>query len=198
MNQKTYLPLSGRKVLSIALILSTLIVVGTMMIPVHAGAATAAEIDRDVDAALLKLYASTPAAKELSKVAKGILVFPDIIKGGLIVGGQYGKGALREEGKTVGYYNTVAASYGLQAGVQKFGYALFFINQAALDHLKKSKGWEIGVGPSVVVVDAGLAKSLTTTTAKDDIYAFFFDQKGLMAGLGLQGSKISRIEPDKE
>lgn len=165
--------------------------------PAQAGAATAAEIDRDVDSALQILYSSSPAAKEISKIAKGILVFPDIIKGGLIIGGQYGKGALREEGKTVGYYNTVAASYGLQAGVQKFGYALFFINQAALDHLKKSKGWEIGVGPSVVVVDAGLAKSLTTTTAKDDIYAFFFDQKGLMAGLGLQGSKISRINPDK-
>jgi len=156
-------------------------------------AATAAEIDRDVDSALLKLYEKTPAAKELAKVAKGILVFPDIVKGGLIIGGQYGEGALRIDGKTVGYYSSVAASYGLQAGVQSFGYALFFITDNALDYLKKSEGWEIGVGPSIVIVDEGVAKSLTTTTAKSDIYAFFFDQKGLMAGLGLQGSKITRL-----
>ena len=158
---------------------------------------TAAEIDRGVDSALEKLYASSPAAKELSKVAKGILVFPDVVKGGLIVGGQYGVGALREGGKTVGYYNTVAVSYGLQAGVQKFGYALFFISEDALAYLRKSAGWEIGVGPKVVVVDEGLARSLSTTTAKEDIYAFFFDPKGLMAGLGLQGAKITQITPDK-
>jgi lipid-binding SYLF domain-containing protein len=168
---------------------------GIMMPPV-AIAETAAEIDRDVDSALQKLYAGSPSAKELSTVAKGILVFPDVVKAGFIVGAQYGTGALRVEGKTVGYYNTVAGSYGLQAGAQKFGYALFFLTQSALDYLRKSKGWEIGVGPSVVVVDEGLARSLSTTTAKEEIYAFFFDQKGLMAGLGLQGSKISRITPD--
>ncbi len=168
-----------------------------LMSPNSADAASAAEIDRDVDSALMKLYDKTPAAKELAKVAKGILVFPDIIKGGFIVGGQYGNGALRIDGKTMGYYNTAAASYGLQAGVQSFGYALFFITDKALDYLKNSKGWEIGVGPSVVIVDEGIAKSLSTTTAKSDIYAFFFDQKGLMAGLGLQGSKITQISPDK-
>jgi lipid-binding SYLF domain-containing protein len=164
------------------------------MVPNSAYAASAAEIDRDVDSALLKLYEKTPAAKELSKVAKGILVFPSIIKGGFIVGGQFGEGALRIAGKTAGYYNTAAASYGLQAGAQSFGYALFFITDNALDYLNKSEGWEIGVGPSVVIVDEGIAKSLTTTTAKSDIYAFFFDQKGLMAGLGLQGSKITKID----
>jgi len=164
-----------------------------MMGPQPVTAATAAEIDSDVNSSLQKLYDRTPAAKELSKVAKGILVFPGIIKGGLIIGGQYGEGALRKEGKTVGYYNTVAASYGLQAGVQKFGYALFFLTDSALEYLEKSDGWEIGVGPSVVIVDEGVAKSLTTTTAKSDIYAFFFDQKGLMAGIGLQGTKVTRI-----
>ena len=164
-----------------------------LMVPNSSHAATAAEIDRDVDSALQKLYDKTPAAKELAKVAKGILVFPDIVKGGLIIGGQYGEGALRVDGKTVGYYSSVAASYGLQAGVQKFGYALFFITGNALDYLKKSEGWEIGTGPSLVIVDEGIAGSLTTTTAKSDIYAFFFDQKGLMAGIGLQGSKITRL-----
>lgn len=155
----------------------------------------AAEIDRDVDAALKRLYAKTPAAKTLARKAKGVLVFPSIVKGGLIVGAQYGKGALRKGGKTVAYYETVSASYGLQAGVQKFGYALFFMNDAALGYLDRSDGWEIGVGPSVVVVDAGMAKALTTTTLKDDVYAFFFDQRGLMAGLGLQGSKITPFRP---
>jgi lipid-binding SYLF domain-containing protein len=155
---------------------------------------TAAEIDRDVDASLDKLYSREPAAKALAAEAKGILVFPGIVKGGLIIGGQYGEGALRVKGKTAGYYKSVAASYGLQAGVQKFGYALFLMTDSALAYLEKSAGWEIGVGPSIVVVDEGIAKSLTTTTAKSDIYAFFFDQKGLMAGIGLQGTKITKIE----
>jgi lipid-binding SYLF domain-containing protein len=131
--------------------------------PGPAFAGKAAEIDREVDAALLKLYSDVPAAKELAKVAKGILVFPDVIKAGFIVGGQYGDGALRKGDKTVGYYRTVAASYGLQAGAQSFGYALFFLNESALEYLNSSKGWEIGVGPSIVVVDKGLAGSMTTT-----------------------------------
>jgi lipid-binding SYLF domain-containing protein len=180
------------------LFLISVFMVSGMIIPGLAGADTAAEIDREVDAALKKLYAKTPIAKELSREAKGILVYPDIVKAGLMVGGQYGEGALRKGGTTVGYYNTVAASYGLQAGVQKFGFAMFFMTDSALEHLDKGEGWEVGVGPSIVIVDAGLAKTLTTETAKKDVYAFFFDQKGLMAGLGLQGSKISRITPDKE
>ena len=128
---------------------------------------------------------------------QGILVFPDVLKAGLIIGGQYGEGAMRVKGKTVGYYRTVAATSGLQAGAQSFGYALIFLSNAALEYLQNSSGWEIGTGPSVVVVDEGLAGSLTTTTAKDDIYAFFFDQEGLMLGLGLQGTKITKITPDQ-
>ncbi|HTY21391.1 MAG TPA: lipid-binding SYLF domain-containing protein, partial [Geobacteraceae bacterium] len=163
--------------------------------PLLSYGASRAEINRDVNSALQKLYDSTPLATMLAGKARGILVFPSIVKAGLMVGGQLGDGALRVNGKTTGYYRSVALSYGLQAGVQSFGYALFFMNDSALNYLKKSKGWEIGVGPSIVIVDKGVAKSLTTTTAKDDIYAFFFDQKGLMAGLGLQGTKITRINP---
>lgn len=182
----------------IRLVIAALILalaVPSLMNATAAHAASKVEIDRDVDSALQKLYESTPAAKVLSEKATAILVFPSIIKGGLVIGGQYGEGALREQGKTSGYYRSVALSYGLQAGAQTFGYALFFMNKEALDYLNSSEGWEVGVGPSIVVVDMGAAKSLTTTTAKDDIYAFFFDQRGLMAGLGLQGTKITRIEP---
>lgn len=156
---------------------------------------TAQQIDRDSSRALSDLYASTPQARELASRAKGILVFPSIVKGGFLFGGQYGTGSLLANNRTTGYYNTVAASYGLQAGVQSFGYALFFMSDSALKYLDRSDGWEIGVGPSIVIVDAGAAKSLTTTTAKSDVYAFIFDQKGLMAGLGLQGSKITKINP---
>jgi lipid-binding SYLF domain-containing protein len=162
--------------------------------PHPALAASAAELDRDAQKALGDLYAKSPSAKTMGEKAIGVLVFPGIVKGGFIVGGQYGEGALIKDGKTVAYYNTVAASYGLQAGLQKFGYALFFMTDSALKWLDKSDGWEIGVGPSIVVVDAGAAASMTSTTAQSDIYAFFFDQKGLMAGLGLQGTKITRLE----
>jgi lipid-binding SYLF domain-containing protein len=130
-------------------------------------------------------------------VAKGIIIFPKVTKAGLVIGGQYGEGALRVKGKTVGYYKTTAASYGLQAGAQTFGYAMFLMTDKSLQYLKESDGWEVGVGPSVVVMDEGMANSFTTTTAKDDIYAFFFGQQGLMAGLGVQGSKITQFHPDK-
>jgi lipid-binding SYLF domain-containing protein len=167
---------------------------GSLICPNPAVAASAAEINRDASAALKALYAKTPSAKVMGDKAKAILVFPAIVKGGFIVGGQYGEGALLKGGKTVGYYNTVQASYGLQAGLQKYGYALFLMTDSAVKYIDKSDGWEIGVGPTIVVVDAGAAGSATSTTLQSDIYAFFFNQKGLMAGLGLQGTKITKIE----
>ena len=155
----------------------------------------AAELDKKADAALATLLAKSPAAKNLSKVAKGILIFPTVKKAGFVVGGQRGEGALRVGGKTAGYFTTTAASFGLQAGAQKFSYAMFFMTDGALQYLKNSDGWEVGVGPSFVIVDEGVARSLTTSTAKESIYVFFFGQKGLMGGLGIQGSKISKFEP---
>ncbi len=162
----------------------------------NATAETAADIDADVDAALRNLYREAPSARALSDKANAILVFPRIVKAGLLVGGQFGNGALRKEGKPAGYYRTAAVSYGLQAGAQTFGYALFFMTADSTSYLDRSDGWEIGIGPSVVVVDEGMARTLSSTTLKDDIYAFIFGQKGLMAGLGVQGSKITRINPD--
>ena len=159
-----------------------------------ARAASAAGIDADVDAALIKLYEEQPVAKMLADKAVAILVFPNMVKAGFIVGAQYGEGALLKKGRTVGYYNSVAASYGLQAGAQSFGYVLFLMTPSAVHYLNRSGGWEIGVGPSVVVADEGVARALTSTTLKSDVYAFIFDQKGLMAGIGLQGSKITKIK----
>jgi lipid-binding SYLF domain-containing protein len=133
----------------------------------------------------------------LIDASKGVLVFPDVLKAGLFIGGQYGDGVLTKDGNTAGYYNTTAASYGLQAGAQTFGYAMVFMTDSALDYLESSSGWEVGIGPSVVVVDEGMAKALTTTTTKEDVYVFFFNQKGLMAGLGIQGTKITKFVPKK-
>ena len=162
--------------------------------PQLAMAATAEEIDSSATESLEKLYASSDAARLLKTEAKGILVFPHIVKAGFIVGGQFGEGVLRQRGTAVAYYNTAGASYGLQIGAQAYGYALFFMTDAALRYLADSDGWEIGVGPSVVIVDEGVGKSLTTTTGRADVYAFIFDQKGLMAGIGIQGNKITRID----
>ncbi|MFI5323924.1 MAG: YSC84-related protein [Thermodesulfobacteriota bacterium] len=175
-----------------------ILVLALIFLPMRSAlAASRSEIDRNVTAALQTLYNKVPKAQLLAKDAKGILVFPNIVKGGFIIGGQYGDGALRENGKTVGYYRSIAVSYGLQAGVQSFGYVLFFMDSASLNYLEKSDGWEIGTGPSVVLLDAGWAKSMSSTTLRNGVYAFIFSQKGLMAGIGLQGSKITRIAPDK-
>jgi len=160
-----------------------------------AAAASAEEIRRNSAAALESLYAKETAAKLLGEKATAVLVFPSIVKGGFMVGGQLGEGSLWKKGKVVGYYASAAASYGLQAGIQTFGYALFFMNDEALKQLDNTRGFELGIGPSIVVVDAGVAKSMTTNTLTDDIYAFIFSQKGLMAGLGIQGNKITKINP---
>jgi lipid-binding SYLF domain-containing protein len=163
--------------------------------PAVALGASASEINRNATAALSNLYRHTPGAKALADKSKGILIFPNIVKGGFIVAGQYGDGALRERGRTVGYYRSVAASVGFQAGAQAFGYVLFFMDNDSLRYLDKSDGWELGTGPSLVVLDKGFSKNLSTTTLQKGVYAFIFDQKGLMGGMGIQGSKITKITP---
>jgi lipid-binding SYLF domain-containing protein len=99
------------------------------------------------------------------------------------------------DGKVMGYYNVTALSYGLQAGAQTFHQAFFLMTPAALSYLNSSDGWSVGMGPSVVVVDEGKAKSMTTTTLQSDVYAFIYGQEGLMAGLGVQGQKITKTKP---
>ncbi len=168
-----------------------------LLVSPAARAATASEIDQKATAALSTLLQGTPGAKSLADKAKAILIFPEILKGGFVVGGQVGDGVLRKGGKSAGYYRSLAASYGLQAGIQKFGYVLMFLDDDSLSFLDKSAGWELGTGPSIVVVDKGMGKNLSTTTLQKGVYAFIFEQKGLMAGIGLQGTKITKITPDK-
>jgi len=165
------------------------------LVPTIALGASASEINSSSTAALNNLYRSTPGARALANKSKGILIFPNIVKGGFIVAGQYGDGALRERGRTVGYYRSVAASVGFQAGAQAFGYVLFFMDNDSLRYLDRSDGWELGTGPSLVVLDKGFGKNLSTTTLQKGVYAFIFDQKGLMGGVGIQGSKITKITP---
>jgi lipid-binding SYLF domain-containing protein len=161
----------------------------------EAVAASAGDINSSAHQALAQLYRQEPHAKALGAKAVAVLVFPKIYKGGIIVGGQTGDGALLVRGLTEAYYNISAASFGLQLGGQTFAYALFFMNEKAVDYLRKSDGWAIGTGPSVVVMDEGKAASLTSTTLSQDVYAFPFGAKGLMAGLSIEGSKITQIHP---
>jgi len=164
----------------------------------QAFAETDAEADAglraDSRAALASLYSQTPAAKALGEQAKAVLVFPNVVKAGFIVGAQYGNGVLLKGGKTTAYYNTVQGSVGYQAGVEKFGYALFLMTDSSLKYLMESHGWELGVGPEIVVIDRGAAAQLSTTTAKKDVYAFYFDQKGLMGGVSIQGTKVTHLD----
>jgi lipid-binding SYLF domain-containing protein len=157
-------------------------------------AASSADIDRDAAQGLRTLYKTNPTAEMLSHRAKAILVFPNIIKAGLVFGGAYGEGALLRGEKTVGYYTSFTGSWGLQAGAQSYGYAVFLMTDKAVQYVHDTKGWEIGVGPTVVVVDQGVAKNLSTTTLKDDAYAVIFDQQGLMAGVSIEGTKITRVK----
>jgi lipid-binding SYLF domain-containing protein len=153
------------------------LVAASVVVTPPAAAATAAELTRDAQAALNSLYAKNPGAKAVGKNAVAVLVFPSIVKAGVGIGGQYGEGVLFRGGKASAYYNTAGAAGGLQIGAQKYGYAMFFLSAETLKALDKAEGFEVGVGPSVVIADEGFAKSTTTTTVKDKIYAFIFDQK---------------------
>lgn len=159
-----------------------------------ARAATGAEIDAKVDLALQQLLRESEAARALDEKAIAVLVFPDIVKGGLGFGGQYGEGALRRDGATVGYYNIAAASFGLQIGAQTFSQVIFFMTEEALAYLDSSKGFEIGADANVALANEGLGYDVTSSTVQDPIIAFVFGQKGLMAGLTIEGSKITKLE----
>lgn len=179
--------------LTLALALSSAALIPALL-PQTATAATTADLNHDSDAALQTLYAANPTAKMIASHAKAILIFPSIVKAGLVFGGSYGEGELLVHDHVENYYNSFSGSWGLQAGAQSYGYVVFLMSDKALKYIHDTAGWEIGVGPTVVVVNEGVARNLSTTTLKDDAYAFIFDQKGLMAGVSIEGTKISKIK----
>jgi len=167
--------------------------VGIVVASTPAAAQGHPELQANARAALSSLEAQDPLAAALAKRAVAVLVFPEVTKAGFLIGGEYGNGIMFRGERFAGHYNTAGVSYGLQAGAQTFGYALFFMNERALQALNAAGGLQVGVGPSVVVLDQGKAKSLTSEMLTSDAYAFVFGQHGLMAGVGLEGTKITRL-----
>ncbi len=177
---------------ALAAVLAAASLFGPMAGAAHA---SAQQLALDGRRALDKLYAESPRAQYLGRNARAVLVFPSIIKGGLVFGAQTGNGVLFVHGRPTGYYNISAASFGLQAGGQSFSSAMFFMNDRALAYLHRSGGFAVGTAPNIVVVDTGAAADATSTTMTQDVYVFPFAQKGLMAGIDIHASKITRINP---
>lgn len=157
-------------------------------------AATAQEIDIRSDATLKEFYLHVPSGKSIVQNAKGVLIFPSVIKAGIGIGGEYGEGALQIRGKTVDYYNTAAASLGFQLGAQKKSIILIFTQQDALDRFRASTGWKAGVDASVAVVTLGAGGAIDTAQLNQPIIAFIIGQKGLMYNLTLEGAKFTKLK----
>lgn len=162
-------------------------------VSVSAKAISVEDLETDSAQTLRTLYKNNATAEMMGRQAKAILVFPKVIKAGLIFGGSYGEGVLMKDGKVTDYYNSVSGSWGWQAGAESYAYVVFLMSDKAVRYLTQSKGWEFGVGPTVVAGDAVAAKNISTSTLKKDAYAFILDQQGLMASLSIEGTKISKI-----
>ncbi len=159
-----------------------------------ANAASAVEIDAKVKSTLTTFYAKVKYGKTLANKAEAILVFPEVFKAGIGIGGEYGEGAMLRKGKTTGYYNTAAASIGFQLGAQVKSQIIMFMDKDALKGFKSNKGWKAGVDGSVAIITIGAAADIDTNTIQDPIIGFIFSNKGLMYNLTFEGSKITRIE----
>ncbi len=170
-----------------------LLVVAMLLSPVSASAASAEEIDIKSDAALQSFKEQVKGAEAFLAKAKGVLIFPEIIKGGVVLGAEYGEGALRIGGKTIDYYSSAGGSFGLQLGLQRRTVIIVFLEQAALDSFQASKGWKAGVDGSVAVVEWGAGASLDTVKFNDPIVGFIFGNEGLMFNLSLEGSKYTKL-----
>ena len=161
----------------------------------HAGmAASAREININIDAALKKFKNKVEGGAAFLKKADGVLVFPEVIKAGFGIGGEYGEGALRINGRTVDYYSTAAASIGFQLGAQVKSVILVFLDKGALAKFRKSSGWEVGVDGSVALIDLGAGKDINSVNVDDPIVGFVINNKGLMYNLTLEGTKITKIK----
>ncbi len=174
-----------------ALLFTALIALFLAAAPAHA--ASAAEIDGEVDRALAA-FQKIDGTRAFLGIAKGVLVFPKVYKAGIGVGGEYGEGALRVGGKTVDYYSTAAASVGFQLGAQAKSIIVLFTDESTLRKFRESEGWKVGVDGSVALVDIGVGKAVDTTNIKDPVIGFVFGQKGLMYNLTLEGSKFTRLD----
>lgn len=174
------------------IVATTVLAMSSLSLSAHA--TSAEELNKDSAQSLQALYKSSPSAEIMGKKAKAILVFPRILKAGLVFGGSYGEGVLTKNDQVSGYFNSVSGSWGWQAGAESYGYVVFLMTDKAVKYLNQTKGWEFGVGPSIVVVNEGAAKNLTSSTLKDDAYAFIFDQQGLMVDISIKGTKISPIK----
>jgi len=181
------------RTMSLAVFIATIVTISAGAFN-YASANSPEDLNKDADQALQILTKNNPLAKDLASKAKAILIFPNIVKAGLVFGGAYGEGVLKQGNRIDSYYNSVTASFGWQIGAQSYGYVVFLMNDKALKYIHKTHGWEIGVGPTVVVVNEGIAKNLSTTSLNDDAYAFIFDQQGLMASVSIEGTKISHIK----
>jgi lipid-binding SYLF domain-containing protein len=189
--------ITTKKHLRLTSLLLGMVAAVILAIPAQAGKSKEAiRYEAQAKAALEKLYTENGAARHLRTRAKAVLTFPRVIKVGFLGGIQVGTGVLTDmKGRTLGYYNTTAGSYGFQAGIKGFHYSLFLMNDKAIDRLAAAGGLQLGVGPSLVVVDKGISKGFTTTTLNKDIYAFVYDSKGGFGGLGIEGTKITKINP---
>jgi lipid-binding SYLF domain-containing protein len=175
----------------LALAAAVMILLGNAL---HAEAAKV--IDAKADVAIEKFKKLVKGGDVFLSKVKGYLVFPTVYKGGFVVGGEYGNGVLRVDGKSVAYYNIASASVGFQIGAQKTSYIFAFADQYALDSFMKSNGWEAGVDGSVAIIDWGQGIDISSISFEKPIYAFVFDNKGLMANVSLEGTKFTRIQPD--
>jgi len=162
--------------------------------PVFSYAATASEIDASVNASLDRFVKEVKGAKEFLDAAKGVLIIPKVIQGGVVVGAEYGEGALRIGGKTVGYYNIASGSFGAQLGGQEKDIILVFMSKEVLKKFRTSKNWRAGVDAKVTLVNIGADESLDTTKFKQPVVGFVFGQKGLMAGATIEGSKFTKLK----
>lgn len=149
-------------------------------------------IDEQASDTLTKLYKSAPDARSLVSRAKGVLIFPNVLRAGFIVGAEHGDGVLRVNGQPAGYYSTTTGSVGWQAGAESRAIVLLFMTQEALDKFRNSKGWTAGADATVAVATVGANGSIDTQTAHQDVVGFVLTNVGLMAGVSLEGTKIQK------
>lgn len=160
----------------------------------QAFAKSAAEIDIGVQETLKQFRSKVKGGSKFLGRASGVLVFPAVYKAGMLVGGEYGEGALLVGGRTVDYYSTAAASIGFQLGAQQKSIVIVFMTSGALADFRKSEGWKAGVDGSVAVVEWGVGEDINTVDIKDPVVGFVFSNKGLMYNLTLEGSKFTRLD----